>query len=286
MAAPIVGAAAIAAARLIAKELAKNAAKKAAKKTSVKVARAIAVEAAGKKAKAPFGTYRKPSPNRRPRLRDTDNMPKKTTVRQQVGPKTKSGKFSEKKYKPKTNTKPPVKKITSKSSKVELPKKIPTRAELEANRRGVMYKGKLVRLSPGQIKALNKGKGVKEDGKTEIRLPQPTIESRLASGSEKLDITSRNVSKVPQYTTAELRKYAQQLRDSNAKSPNVTPKQITEGRKRATMPTAERRAATIKATQQRAVAKAKERGMTDAQIKQMIERARREAAAIARKAAK
>jgi hypothetical protein len=58
MPAPIVGAAAVAAARLLARQLAKNAAKSATKKTSAKVARAIANEAAGPKAKAPFGTAR------------------------------------------------------------------------------------------------------------------------------------------------------------------------------------------------------------------------------------
>ena len=74
------------------------------------------------------------------------------------------------------------------------------------------------------------------------------------------------------------------LRETTAKSPNVSPAQIASGRSRAVIPTAERRAAAIKAARDRAIAKAKARGMTDAQIKQMIERARREAAAIAKKA--
>lgn len=286
MAAPLIGAAAIAAAKLIAKQLAKNAAKNATKKTSAKLAGAMAKEAAGPKAKAPFGTYRKPPTSSRPRLRDVDGLPPKTIVRQQVGPKTKSGKFTEKKNPVKTNTKPPVSKPVKKSTKIDLPKGIPTRQQIEANRRGVMYKGKLVRLSPGQIKALNKGKAPKGKDEAELRPPQPTIESRLASRSEKLDVTANNASKAPQYTVAELRRYAQQLRDSNSKSPNVTAKQIADGRKRATMPTAERRAATIRETQQRAVAKARARGMSEAQIKQMIAKARAEAASIARKAAK
>jgi hypothetical protein len=286
MPAPLVGAAAVAAARLLAAQLAKQGIKKGVKKTSAKLASAIAKEAAGPKAKAPFPTYRKPSTSRAPRLRDVDGKPSKTTVRQQVGPKTKSGKFTEKKYPVKTNTKPPVSKPTKKSTKVDLPKGIPTRQQIEANRRGVMYKGKLVRLSPGQIKALNKGKAPNRKDEAELRPLQPTIESRLASRSEKLDVSANNASKAPQYTVAELRRYAQQLRDSNAKSPNVTPKQISEGRKRATMPTAERRAATIRETQQRAVAKARERGMSEAQIKKIIAKARAEAASIARKAAK
>lgn len=246
---------------------------KAAAKTSAKVARALANEAAGKKAKAPFGIYRKPSARKQPRLRDTDNTPRKTTVRQQVGPKTKSGKFTEPKRKAKVNTQRPSSKPISKSTKVTLPKVIPTRAEIESASRIAKYRGQEIDLSPGQIKALYK-KGKATD----------TIEARLASGAEKLDITSRNQSKPPSMSTAEWRKYAQQMRDSMAKSPNVTREQIARGRARALMPTAERRAAIIRATQQRAVAKAKARGMTDAQIKQMIDKARAEAARIAKKA--
>jgi hypothetical protein len=268
MPAPLIGAAAMAAARIIAGQVGK----KAIKKTSVKVARAIAKEAAGPKAKAPFGTYRKPSPNRKPRLRDTDNTPRKTTVRQIVGPKTKSGKMIEKKY-PKTNTGKPISKQVKTSTKVDLPKGIPTRQQVEANRRGVMYKGKLVRLSPGQIKNL-KTTTTKGD----------TIESRLARGAEQLPITSRNQAGTDRMPIAELKRYAQLLRESNVKSPNVSSAQISGGRARALTPTAERKAAAIRAAQQRAVTKAKARGMTDAQIKEMIARARREAATIAKKA--
>ena len=285
MAAPLAVGAAVAAARLIAIQLAKQGVKQGVKKISPKVAKAIAKEAAGPKAKPPFPTYRKPSQSRAPRLRDTDNTPKKTTVRQLVGPKTKSGSMIEKKY-PKTNTKPPKSKTPKKSTKVDLPKKIPTRQEIEANRRGIMYKGKLVRLTPGQIKALNKGKSMNQKDVAELRPPQPTIESRLASGSEKLPLSAKNQAGTDRMPTAELRRYAELLRGSTSKTPNVTQQQIARGRARATMPTAERRAAQIKAAQQRAVAKAKAKGMTDAQIKQMIARARADAAAIAKKAGK
>ena len=192
MAAPLVGAAALAAARLVARQLAKNAAKNAAKKTSTKVARAAAREAAGPKAKAPFGTYRKPSPNTRPRLRDTDNTPRKTTVRQAIGPKTKAGKFVEKKPKAKANTQPPKGKPSSKSTKVNLPKRIPTRQEVESAQRIVKYRGQEIDLSPGQVKALyRKGK------------PSDTIEARLKSGAEKLDVTSRNASRPSNMSAAE-----------------------------------------------------------------------------------
>ena len=249
----------------------------AAVKTSAKVARAIAKESAGKGAKAPFGIYRKPSARKAPRLRDTDNTPRKTTVRQQVGPKTQSGKFSEAKRKPKTSTQPPASKTTTKSTKVDLPKRIPTRAEVEANRRGAMYKGKLVKLSPGQIKSMKKGRGSED-----------TIESRLARGEEKLDVTSRNASRPSGLGPAEWRKYAQVQREIRATEKGtgvpVSKETIAKGRARALQPTAERRAAVIRATQQRAVAKAKARGMSDAQIKQIIAKARAEAAAIAKKA--
>ena len=108
----------------------------------------------------------------------------------------------------------------------------------------------------------------------------------MRSGSESIPITSRNQAGTDRIPTAELKRYAKLLRESTVKTPNVSPAQIASGRARALTPTAQRRAAAIKAARERAVSKAKQRGMTDAQIKQMIERARREAAAIAKKAAK
>jgi hypothetical protein len=295
MPAPIVGAAALAAARILATQLAKNTAKK----TSTKVARAMAKEAAGKKAKAPFGTYRKPAGRRQPRLRDTDDTPRKTTVRQKVGPKTKSGKFTEKKPKTKTNTQPPVRKKVEKP-KVEVPDVTKVRGRTiainkrAANPRVRKRQEAQLRISRREFQAerqrqakLAIRRGNKAEVETDsLRPAQPTIESRLASRAEKLPITSINQSRPSNLSPAEWRRYAQQVRDSGATTPNVTKAQISGGRARALTPTAERRAATIKATQQRAIAKAKARGMTDAQIKQMIERARREAAAIAKKAAK
>lgn len=297
MPAPLVGAAALAAGRIIAGQLAKNAIKNKAKKTSAKVARAIANEAAGKRAKAPFGTYRKPSPNRRPRLRDTDNTPRNTTVRQIIGPKTKSGKMIEKKYPAKTNTQPPVRPKTEKP-KVKLPNvtKVGGRV-ISINKRATTPGARKrqeaqLRIARREFEAERKRqaklatrRGSKAEVETDaIRPPQPTIESRLRSGSESIPITSRNQAGTDRIPTAELKRYAKLLRESTVKTPNVSPAQIAGGRARALTPTAQRRAAAIKAAQKRAVAKAKARGMTDAQIKQMIERARREAAAIAKKA--
>jgi hypothetical protein len=288
MAAPLVGAAALAAARLIAKQLAKNAVKK----TSPKVARAVAREAAGPKAKAPFGTYRKPSPNSRPRLRDTDNTPPNTTVRQIVGPKTKSGKMVEKKYPPKTNTQPPARTKSEPKPKFDPSKPVTYSRNLPANprlrnvelKRRAKLQAEYKSARERQTKlAAERAKKVKPDV-TELRPSQATIESRLASGSEKIPFTSRNQAGTDRIPTAELKRYAQLLRESTVKKPNVSPAQISGGRARALTPTAERRAAAIKAAQQRAVTKAKARGMTDAQIKQMIARARREAATIAKKA--
>lgn len=264
---------------------------KAAVKTSTKVARAIAVESAGKKAKAPFGIYRKPSARKQPRLRDTDGTPRKTTVRQQVGPKTKSGKFTEPKRKVKVNTQPPA---TTKPRTTAREKFDPTAPV--TYKRGLPVNPRLARVerarrakSNAEYKAIRERLAKKANAKEkldtpELRPAQPTIESRLESGAEKLDITSRNQSKPPSMSTAEWRRYAQQMRDSAAKSPNVTREQIARGRARALTPTAERRAAIIRAGQQRAIAKAKARGMTDAQIKQMIAKARAEAARIAKKA--
>ena len=180
---------------------------KAAARTSAKVARAIANEAAGKGAKAPFPTYRKPSPNRQPRLRDTDGTPRKTTTRQQVGPKTKTGKFTEPKRKTKTNTQRPAGKPVSKSTKVTLPKVIPTRAEIESASRIAKYRGQEIDLSPGQIKALyRRGK------------PTDTIEARLASGAEKLPVGSRIVSKPSGMSAAEWkaqREVIQRIREAD-----------------------------------------------------------------------
>ena len=299
MPAPLVGAAALAAGRIIAGQLAKNAIKNKAKKTSAKVARAIANEAAGKRAKAPFGTYRKPSPNRRPRLRDTDNTPRNTTVRQIIGPKTKSGKMIEKKYPAKTNTQPPARPKTEKP-KVKLPDvtKVGGRI-ISINKRATTPGARKrqeaqLRIARREFEAERKRqaklatrRGFKTEVETDaIRPPQPTIESRLRSGSESIPITSRNQAGTDRIPTAELKRYAKLLRESTVKTPNVSPAQIAGGRARALTPTAQRRAAAIKAARERAVSKAKQRGMTDAQIKQMIERARREAAAIAKKAAK
>ena len=290
MAAPLVGAAALAAARLVARQLAKNAAKK----TSTKVARAAAREAAGPKAKAPFGTYRKPSPNTRPRLRDTDNTPRNTTVRQIVGPKTKSGKMIEKKYPAKTNTQPPARtkpKAEPKpkfdpSKPVTYSRNLPANPRLrnvELKRRAKLQaEYKATRERQAKL-AAERAKKVKPET-AELRPAQPTIESRLLSRSESIPFTSRNQAGTDRIPTAELKRYAKLLRESTAKGPNVSPAQIAGGRARALTPTAERRAATIKAAQKRAVTKAKERGMTDAQIKNMIAKARAEAAAIAKKA--
>jgi hypothetical protein len=268
-------------------------------KTSSRVARAMAKEAAGPRAKAPFPTYRKPSPNRRPRLRDTDNMPRKTTVRQLVGPKTKSGKMIEKKY-PKTNTQPPAKKPTTVKPKTEGERVVKVNgrviairkpaanprirkreeAQLRISRREFLAERK--RQEKLEIKRRQNPKVEKD----EMRPSQLTIESRLQSGSESLPLSARNQTGTDRMPTAEWRRYAQILRDSTAKSPNISKTQIERGRARATMPTAERRAAEIQAARNRAIAKAKARGMTDAQIKQLIARARAEAASIARKAAK
>jgi hypothetical protein len=265
---------------------------KIAAKTSSKVARAIAVESAGKKAKAPFGTYRKPSPNRRPRLRDTDDTPRKTTVRQIVGPKTKSGKMIEKKYPAKTNTQPPTRTKTEPKAKFDPSQPITYSRNLPANprlrnvelKRRAKAKAEYKATRERQAKlAAERAKKVKPET-AELRPSQPTIESRLLSRSESIPITSRNQAGTDRIPTAELKRYAKLLRETTAKSPNVSPAQIASGRSRAVTPTAERRAAAIKAARNRAVAKAKARGMTDAQIKQMIERARREAAAIAKKA--
>lgn len=285
-------------------------------KTSSRVARAMAKEAAGPRAKAPFPTYRKPSPNRRPRLRDTDNMPRKTTVRQLVGPKTKSGKMIEKKY-PKTNTQPPAKKPTTVKPKTEGERVVKVNgrviairkpaanprirkreeAQLRISRREFLAErnrqAKLVakrkRKSSADeesIKLKNATENPELDKFIKGVLPEKTIEQRLKSGSESLPLSSRNQTGTDRMPTAEWRRYAQILRDSTAKSPNISKTQIERGRARATMPTAERRAAEIQAARNRAIAKAKARGMTDAQIKQLIARARAEAASIARKAAK
>ena len=300
---------------------------KAVVKTSAKLARAIAKEAAGPKAKAPFSTYRKPSTSRPPKLRDVDGLPPKTTVRQQVGPKTKSGNFSEKKYPAKTNTQPPIRKPATEKPKVEIPDvtriggrviainkrsnnpRIRKRqeAQLKIGRREFLAERKRqeklkikrtvkddtktktdfgIYSKSGKKYIINVPKSSKGSGSKEVRPEQTTIESRLQSRSESLPLSARNQAGTDRMPTAEWRRYAQILRDSTSKSPNVTSQQIARGRARATMPTAERRAAEIQAARNRFVAKAKAKGMTDAQIKQAIARARAEAASIARKAAK
>jgi hypothetical protein len=266
-------------------------------KTSAKVARAVANEAAGKKAKAPFGIYRKPSAKRTPRLRDTDNTTRKTIVRQQVGPKTKSGKFVEPKRKAKVNTQPPA---TTKPRTTAREKFDPTAPV--TYKRGLPVNPRLARVERTRRAKRNaeykeirarlekKAKARNDSDAPELRPKQPTIESRLESGAEKLDMTSRNVSKPSGMSSLEWRRYAEVARGIAAtekgKPVRVPREVIARGRARALTPTSERRAAVIKATQQRAIAKAKARGMTDAQINQMIAKARAEAARIAKKAAK
>lgn len=293
------------------------------KKTSPKLARAIATEAAGKGAKAPYGIYRKPARSNKPRLRDTDNTPRKTTVRQQIGPKTKSGKFTEPKKKPKTNTQPPVRTKPRPEPKAKFDPSgpvTPYRPKYPANMRLMTVARKREARARAEYAAerarqakLAKKREVKEDttptevgvysksgkkytvkiqkdskvgGAKDIRPSQPTIESRLASGSEKLPLTARNQAGTDRMPPAEWRRYAQQMRDSQAKGPNVTKEQIARGRDRALMSDKARREKWLKQQQARIVAKAKARGMTDAQIRAAVLRARKEAEAIARKAAK
>jgi hypothetical protein len=344
MPAPLVGAAAVAAARLLAAQLAKQGTKKAVRKVVDRQAARIAAEKLARKqnpvtrnpkddlrkdlgGSGGGNVYRAPARPNRPRLRDTDDMPRKTTVRQQIGPKTKSGKFSEKKYPTKTNTQPPAKKPVTEKPKVETPDVVKVRgrvvainkpsnnprirkrqeAQLRISRREFLAERKRqekleikrkvkddtktktdfgIYSKSGKKYTVNVPKSSKGSGSKEVRPEQTTIESRLQSRSESLPLSARNQAGTDRMPTAEWRRYAQILRDSTAKSRNVTPEQIARGRARATMPTAERRAAEIQAARNRFVAKAKARGMTDAQIKQAIARARAEAASIARKAAK
>lgn len=270
---------------------------KAVVKVSAKAARAIAKEAAGKGAKAPHGVYRKPAINSRPRLREVDGKPKNVTVRQKSGPKTESGKFTEPKRKSATNTQPPARTKTEKP-KAALPDVTKVKGRVIAiNKRSA--NPKIRKRQEAQLRIANREFAAERQRQAKLaarrpfkeitpesRPAQPTIESRLVSGAEKLDVTSRNASRPPQISTAEWRRYAQQMRDSNAKSPNVTPSQINRGRARALMPTSQRRAIDITATQKRAIAKAKARGMSDTQISQMIANARKQAAHIAKKAGK
>ena len=268
-------------------------------KDSPKVIRAIAREAAGKSAKAPHGIYRKPSVSKPPRLREVDGKPKNVTVRQQVGPKTKSGKFTEPKRKPTTNTQPPAR------TKVGKPKPLlpdvtkfkgrtiainkrsanpRIRKRQEAQLRIARREFEAERQRQAKLALRRKNNSLAEPDS--LRPAQPTIESRLRSGAEKLDVTSRNASNPGQLGPGEWRKYAQLTRESAAKSPNVTKAQIARGRDRALMSDKARRDKWLNEQRTRIVAKAKAKGMTDTQIQQAITRARAEAAAIARKAAK
>ena len=300
---------------LIARAVALAAAKQGVKQVSKSQAKRIAAQVVAKRNKSnsstpkdrsekstgegygPANIYRPPARNNRPRLRDTDDMPRKTTVRQKVGPKTKSGKFTEKKYKPKTNTKPPTRTPKEEKPKAKTPDVTKVRGRVVAiNKRSAnprIRKRQEAQLRIARREFLterkrqeklqllrdirNKNKSVETEP---IRPTQPTIESRLMAGAEKLDVTSRNVSKTPQYTIPELRRYAQQLRDSQAKSPNISPEQMARGRARATMPTAERRAREIAAVNRRAGAAAKRRGLSKAQVESIERYAKNKAARI------
>lgn len=105
---------------------------------------------------------------------------------------------------PKVN---PARPKTRKSQPIDLPKRIPTRAEVESNFREGTYRGKPVKFSPGQAKAIDKNykrKNARDEvtpqGQTirgkfypegnpgimpRSRTGQPDIESRLAAGVEK-----------------------------------------------------------------------------------------------------
>lgn len=251
--------------------------------------------------KDPGGTgggniYRAPGRSNKPRLRDTDDTPRKTTVRQKVGPKTKSGKFTEKKYAPKVSTQPPARTKPRPEAKPKFdptapikptPRNLPANMRLrkaeDAKRARRIERYKAERARQADL-AEKRGGSIKTPGST----PNKTIEERIFLREESVPYTSRNQSEAiaDRMPNAELRRYAQLLRDSNAKSPNVSPAQIAGGRARALMPTAERRNAILKAQRERIIKKAKAKGMTDAQISASIKRARAEAAAIARRAAK
>jgi hypothetical protein len=272
-------------------------------------------------------TYRAPGRNNKPRLRDTDDTSRKTTVRQKAGPKTKSGKFTEKKYK-KTNTQPPARtKTKAEEPKIEIPNVIKFKgrviavrkfsanprirkreeAQLRIGRREYKAErarqdkltkrresGKSDTSAKSEIVVYSKSgkkytvsvpKSSKGSGAKEVRPSQTTIDSRLASGSEKLPLTSRNQVGTDRMPPAEWRRYAEILRNSRATSPNVSPQQIVRGRARALMPTAERRAREIQAIKARGDAAANRRGLTPAQIEAIKKKAKAEAAYIARKAA-
>jgi hypothetical protein len=134
--------------------------------------------------------------------------------------------------------------------------------------------------------AARRNRNAKGSEAENLRPAQPTIDSRLASGSEKLPLSARNQSGADRIPPAEWRRYAQLVRESQAKAPNVSKSQIARGRDRALMSDKARREKWLNEQRNRIVAKAKAKGMTDAQIKQAVARARAEAAAIARKAAK
>jgi hypothetical protein len=266
---------------------------KGAVKISAKVARAVAKEAAGKGAKAPFGIYRKPPTSKVPRLRDTDGTPRNTTVRQKVGPKTKSGKFTEPKRKPKVNTQPPARTKPRPEAKPKFDPSGPVKAtprNLPANMRlqNVERARRAKRLAEYKAERARQAKLVAQRGEPPKKKPSSSIEYRIQFGEEKVPLGSINQTKAiaDRMPNAELRRYAQLLRESTAKKPNVSPAQIAGGRNRALMSTAERRNAVLKAQRDRVIKKAKAKGMTDAQISASINRARAEAAAIARKAAK
>lgn len=245
----------------------------AAVKTSAKVARAVAKEAAGKSAKAPFGIYRKPAGRKLPRLRDTDNTPRKTTVRQQVGPKTKSGKFTEPKRQVKTNTQPPAR-IKTEKPKAEVPAvtKVGGRV-ISINKRATTPGARKrqeaqLRIGRREFQAerqrqakLAARRGEKPTSSTReeqiidryyrIRFgdrsapapksaqgPQKTIESRIASGAEKLDVTSRNASRPSGMSPAEWRAQREVIKRIKEADKSWTP---GSGKPKPNMPTSRAR---------------------------------------------
>lgn len=149
-----------------------------------------------------------------------------------------------------------------KSTKITLPKGIPTRSELEAKRMKVAkYKGKLIKLSPGQYRALKKTTNNTD-----------TIETRILSEKE-----------------FKPREFTSTINRPDEKYIPVA-KDITPGNKypagairRGRMTQAQRNEDAIQASRQRAIAAMNKRNLTPAQRRAIVAKAKRLAEQSARK---
>jgi hypothetical protein len=215
MAAPLVGAALVAA-KIIARKRAADIAKKKIVRVSTKDAREVAREMSqrvggSKPLGRSKGTGNIPTrPTNVPKKNTVRNIQKKTAAQSSAEKRTKV--FTEKEGLRRSLRNPPAKK-SSKQSSVMMTKKIPTRQEMLGAKKVVKYRGKDLILSPGQINKLRSATKKETTG---------IYERQFGISPKTRDILDKKVIERANQIEKEGRaEYLRQMRDSKI-NPNLT----------------------------------------------------------------